>query len=153
MMTSSNTSSKLTSSVIQRHPKHYTNVIGNVIQPHPKLHPKHNPSSWNPFIYLFILFLYRADLQRDKGHRFSYIMANGFDHPAKNHLISRIYTSCNGDPCLLVTLEESVKSKNYTKECNKANSNIDNQNVDLLNSLITPQSFNADGFDLKKRCY
>ena len=33
---------------------------------------------------------------RNQGHRFSYIMANGIDHPAKNHLISRIDTSHNG---------------------------------------------------------
>ena len=67
IMTSPKTSSKLSSSVIQRHPKCYSNVIRNVIQPHPKLHPKRHPSSWNPFIYLFILFLYRADLKRSKA--------------------------------------------------------------------------------------
>ena len=56
--------------------------------------------------------------------------------------------------CLLVTLEESVKSKSFIKEFNKSNSGIDIRSVDWLkdddSSLITTQSSNNDGFDSKK---
>ena len=35
---------------------------------------------------------------RCSNQRLSYIMSNGFDHPPKNHMVSRFETLCRDDP-------------------------------------------------------
>ena len=73
------------------------NIIQIVIQRHPtssktlsKCHPKRHSATSKISSKLASVILESRMCDRYQGHMFSYIMTNGFDHPAKDHLISCI---------------------------------------------------------------